>query len=118
MLLRLTGQVSQQKLTGLPQCKAQGSRGWGGRGGDGQGCSEERVISSSLEDQGRLHGGGGVWVGPRRTDFEPSPSPLAWSPGQAEYVWVERQLLCRGSCGWDGDRKILTLHTLGTLARE
>lgn len=51
-------------------------------------------------------------------DFESSPSPLAWSPGQAEYVWVVRQLLCRGSCGWDGDREILTLDTLVTLARE
>lgn len=38
--------------------------------------------------------------------------------GLAEYVWVARQLLCRGSCGWDGDREILTLDTLGTLARE
>lgn len=38
--------------------------------------------------------------------------------GPAEYVWVARQLLCRGSCGWDGDREILTLDTLGTLARE
>lgn len=38
--------------------------------------------------------------------------------GLAEYVWVARQLLCRGSCGWNGDREILTLDTLGTLARE
>lgn len=62
-------------------CRARGS--WGpitlerGEEGSGQGHSEKEAVTSVWEDQGRLRGGGGIWAGPGRLGFEPSPSTLA-----------------------------------------
>lgn len=93
VLIGLIGQVSQQKYTGLQHCAGlEGAGGpslWGG--GIGQGPSEKEAVISSWEDQGRLPGGGGVWAGPGRMDFDLSPRLLALSSVHAESVPGSRQ---------------------------
>lgn len=118
----LTGRVSQQRHTGLPQ-----GAGLGGarrpslwRRGKSQACSEEEAVTSCQEvDQGRLLWSrchlGGAWKDGSRT----FPFPInSVSRGLLRMFQVVRQWLCRGSpCrGLGGESP--TLHPLGVLARE